>query len=271
MSPSSLGWWNRFTYCCWRMWIARALIALVQRHVYNTSHTKAYPCSLLSRGKKRTGSFLHEPPLFCNNQLHVIKLIQDYLSGYRHFAARTWWMHRRSGTKEDSGVFFTDAAVWLNPSYLRAAALEMRAIDARVRSTERSSRPAKSAQILSHWNWVSSDNNNKKNRLYFLPKCWWQRICFVFVMHIYHKPKKSPDPFPSSSLLASSLAPAQFVFATLSFIILSQGLTDAITFPPWSCQVGAWKVLVTNRCVNLWNTKGPGAFFLNKQGCLAGS
>lgn len=52
-------------------------------------------------------------------------------------------MHSQSSTKTKE-MFFTDAAVWPHPSYRLAATPEMRAIDAWVSSTERSSHPAKS-------------------------------------------------------------------------------------------------------------------------------
>lgn len=94
--------------------------------------------------------------------------------------------------------------------------------------------------------WMRRDNNSKSGIIYFLLKCWWQGVCFVFVTPVYRKSAWSevsqhrPNtlPFFILSLFPYYLGLFLFVFATLSFMIWLKA-SQSPSFSP---------LILSNRC-----------------------
>lgn len=116
--------------------------------------------------------------------------------------------------------------------------------------------------------WLRRDNNSKSGIIYFLLKCWWQGVCFVFVTPVYRKSAWSEvSQHRPNTLLPSSFLSFLIIWVCSCLSLLHCHLWYDLRphshhhFPLWSCQIGAPKT-PCYKSVSCASPKGPGGFFL---------
>lgn len=149
----------------------------------------------------------------------------------------------------------------------------MRGVDAWVSSTERSSHPAKPVYIVSEADWGCGGAAIARQSIFYSTLGDSASVlplsrAYTTSQHGRRRAKKdpaTPSSTPSHFLSWFWLYPCLSLRRChLSYRLKGSQMPSHLC--PWSCQKGAWKLLVTKVSPQPLKSKGPGALFLKKQG-----